>query len=301
MRRWLGTKRRAAEDRAAAIDRGPGAPLTPMDMKTCVFINLAEAVERRAAFEAGFAGLQAAGWMLSRFEAYGPSVAGGLAGALTPPEKGCFASHRAALTAHVEGPDPVLVAEDDVRFAPGALGMVDAMLAASDWDIVFTDVGLCDLPAMVQLAGRRASLAAQGQFLLLDLAARRYFGATAYAVRGASKAKVLAALDAAQDLDQPYDLYLRDLARRGELKMATCFPFLSTPAATADRSQIQTAATAPFDRAMTAYRRLMFLHPDLEASRREISELQAGLVTAESELVGGVFSVLASPNFPLET
>jgi GR25 family glycosyltransferase involved in LPS biosynthesis len=269
-------------------------------MKTCVFINLADAVGRRAAFEADFATVHEPGWSLTRLEAQGPADVGALGGGLTPAEKGCFASHRAALAAHAEDADTLLVAEDDVRFAPGALALVEAMLAASDWDILFTDVGLCDLPTMLSLAGRRAALAAQGQFMLVDLRARSYFGATAYAVRGASKAKVKAALDAATQLDQPYDLYLRDLGRSGALKIATCFPFLSTPGPLAERSQIQGDETAPFDRAMTAFRRLMYLRPDLEACEREIAGLRAEFGTAESELVGAVFSVLAAPGFPLD-
>jgi len=269
-------------------------------MKTCVFINLAEAVGRRAAFEADFATVQEPGWTLSRFEALGPAEVGELAGSLTLAEKGCFASHRGALAAHAGDPDTILVAEDDVRFAPGALPLIEAMLAASDWDVLFTDVGLCDLPTMLNLAGRRAALAAQGQFMLVDLSARSYFGATAYAVRGRSKAKVQAALDAATRLDAPYDLYLRDLARSGGLKIATCFPFLSTPGPLADQSQIQAKQTAAFDRAMTAFRRLMYLQPDLEACGREIAGLREEFGTAESKLVGDVFSVLAAPGFPLD-
>ena len=269
-------------------------------MKTCVFINLAEAVGRRSAFEADFAAVQAPGWSLTRFEALGPADVAALAGDLTPAEKGCFASHRAALAAHPDDADTLLVAEDDVRFAPGALALVEAMLAASDWDVLFTDVGLCDLPTMLDVAGRRAALAAQGQFMLLDLRARGYFGATAYAVRGLSKAKLKAALDAASRLDQPYDLYLRDLGRSGALKIATCFPFLSTPGPLAERSQIQSERTAPFDRAMTAFRRLMYLHPDFTACEREIGGLRAEFGTPESELVGAVFSVLAAPGFPLD-
>lgn len=269
-------------------------------MKTCVFINLAGAAERRATFEADFAVVQEPGWSLRRFEALGPADVEALAGDLTPAEKGCFASHRAALAAHADGADTLVVAEDDVRFAPGALALVEAMLAASDWDILFTDVGLCDLPTMLNLAGRRAGLAGAGQFMLVDLRARSYFGATAYAVRGGSKAKVKAALDAASRLDQPYDLFLRDLGRSGALKIATCFPFLSTPGSQAGRSQIQSERTAPFDRAMTAFRRLMYLQPDLEACRREIAGLRAEFGTAESELVGAVFSVLAAPGFPID-
>ena len=269
-------------------------------MKTCVFINLAHATGRRAAFEADFAAVQSPGWSLTRFEALGPADVGDLAGDLTPAEKGCFASHRAALAAHPDTADILLVAEDDVRFAPGSLALIEAMLEASDWDVLFTDVGLCDLPTMLNLAGRRAALAAQGQFMLVDLSARSYFGTTAYAVRGPSKAKVQTALDAALRLDQPYDLYLRDLARSGVLKVATCFPFLSTPGPMADQSQIQAAQTAPFDRAMTAFRRLMYLQPDVEACRGEVARLREEFGTAESELVGGVFSVLAAPGFPLD-
>lgn len=269
-------------------------------MKTCVFINLAEAAARRAAFEADFAPVQEPGWSLTRFEALGPADVAALPGGLSPAEKGCFASHRAAMAAHADDTDTLLVAEDDVRFAAGALTLVEAMLAATDWDILFTDVGLCDLPTMLSLAGRRAALAAEGQFMLVDLRARSYFGATAYAVRGASKARLKAALDSAGDLDQPYDLFLRDLGRSGALKVATCFPFLSTPGPLAERSQIQSERTAPFDRAMTAFRRLMYLHPDFEACGREVTALRAEFGTAESELVGGVFSVLAAPGFPLD-
>ena len=74
-------------------------------MKTCVFINLADAVARRVAFEADFAAVQEPGWSLTRFEALGPAAVGALAGNLTPAEKGCFASHRAAVAAHADDPD----------------------------------------------------------------------------------------------------------------------------------------------------------------------------------------------------
>ncbi len=268
-------------------------------MKACVFINLPAAIARRASVEASFAAAQSGGWALQRFEALGPADVAAIGGGLTPTEKACFASHRAALALHLEGDDPVLIVEDDAVFAPQAFTVLDGMLAqAGDWDILYTDAALCDFNLMVHLASRRDSMAGRGEFLPVDLKGRSFFGATAYAIRGAAKARLHAALTA-DEISQPYDLFLRDLIHKGEFKAAVCFPFLTSLAPQADASQIQGGDTAVFDATLNAYRRLMYVDRDLGQCRADAQRLGAHSDEA-ARLVGGVFAAIVSPAFPLD-
>lgn len=269
-------------------------------MKACVYINLAAAQDRRRSVEASFAEAQTGGWMLQRFEALGPSDGAALPGTLFDAEKACFASHRAALGQHLEGDEPVLIVEDDAVFSPQAFGVLDGMLAqAGDWDILYTDAALCDFNLMVQLASRRDGMVEGGQYLAVDLAGRSFFGATAYAVRGAAKARLHAALATAEALDQPYDLFLRDLIHSSAFKAAVCFPFLTTLSALADGSQIQSGDSAVFDATLNAYRRLMYVDRDLDRCRADGLRLAAHADEAQ-RLVGGVFAAIVSPAFPLD-
>ena len=273
-------------------------------MKACVFINLPAATDRRESVEASFAAAQAsgqaAGWSLHRFEALAPADIADSPGAISPAEKACFASHRDALGEHLEGDDPVLIAEDDAVFAPQAFGVLDGMLAqAGDWDILYTDAALCDFNLMVHLASRRDAMAARGEYLPVDLKGRSFFGATAYAVRGASKRRLHAALAAAGALDQPYDLFLRDLIHAGAFKAAVVFPFVTSLSPEADGSQIQAGETAVFDQTLNAYRRLMYAARDIDQCRADAERLAAQTNEA-SRLVGGVFAAIVSPAFPLD-
>lgn len=269
-------------------------------MKVCVFINLPAAVGRRASVEASFAAAQASGWSLQRFEALAPPDVAAIPGAISAAEKACFASHRTALAQQLDGDDPVLIVEDDAVFSAQAFAVLDGMLAqAGAPDILYTDAALCDFNLMVHLASRRDGMAARGEFAAVDLAGRSFFGATAYAVRGAAKARLHAALIAAETLDQPYDLFLRDLIHRGEFKGAVAFPFLTTLASEADASQIQAGDTAVFDATLNAYRRLMYVDRDLAQCRVDAERLAANTDEA-ARLVGGVFAAIVSPAFPLD-
>jgi GR25 family glycosyltransferase involved in LPS biosynthesis len=273
-------------------------------VKKCVFINLARATDRRASVEASFAAAQtsgqAAGWTLNRFEAKTPDDVAKVPGALTPVEKACFESHRSVVAKHRESSDPLFVVEDDALFSARAFGVLDHFLATTDNDIVFTDVALCDLPTMVQAASRRDAMAAQGQFTVMDLSRPSYFGSTAYAVRAGAKRKLHAALQAAGSLDTPYDLYLRDLARSGKLKVGVVFPFLTTVAAEGDASAIQSETAAPFDRLMNAFRRLMYVDRDLTAVRQDLLRLRKGYSSESADLVGQVFATMVAPGFPID-
>jgi Glycosyltransferase family 25 (LPS biosynthesis protein) len=269
-------------------------------MKTCCYINLAAAKHRRDSVEASFAAAKTGDWSLRRFEALGPAEVATLAGGLTSAEKACFASHRAALSEHLEGDDPVMIIEDDAVFSPQAFGALDNLLThGGDLDLIFTDAALCDFNLMVHLAARRDAMVARGEFVPVDLFGRSFFGATAYAVRGASKGRIHAALAAAVELDRPFDLYLRDLIRTGQFKAAVAFPFLTTVSPDADGSQIQAENTAVFDTTLNAFRRLMYVARDLDQCRADAGRLAAHTDEA-ARMIGAVFATIVSPAFPLD-
>lgn len=269
-------------------------------MNTCVYLNLPAATARRASVEASFAAVPNAGWTLSRFDALGPDAVAGMPGPLTPAEKGCFASHRAAIGGLAADEGNLLVTEDDVQFSSKTFAVLDALLARGlDWDILFLDVGLCDLAMMLQLARRHEGMTARSEFNLADLRGRSWAGATAYCIPSASKAKVFGVLQAAE-LDRPYDLHLRALADQGGLKMGFCFPFLTTVSPRARVSQIQADEHAVFDMTLNAFRRLMFVERDLEQCRRDSAELRDAVNDEGMAMIGTVFGAIASPVFPFD-
>jgi GR25 family glycosyltransferase involved in LPS biosynthesis len=270
-------------------------------MKACVFINLPAATARRASVEASFTAANTEGWYLRRFGALGPDNVADLSGTLKPAEKACFASHRAALGACLGDEEHALIVEDDAVFAPQAFGVVDALFAQNPgWDVIYTDVAICDLSLMVHLANRRDAMVGQSEFLTIDLAGRSYAGAAAYAVRGSAKQRLHAALSVSSRLDQPIDLFLRDLAHGPDFKIGVSFPFLTAPAGLADAgSQIQGEEVALFDATFNAYRRLMFVERNMDQCRADSERLSAH-TDETARLVGGVFAAIVSPAFPLD-
>jgi GR25 family glycosyltransferase involved in LPS biosynthesis len=265
----------------------------------CVFINLDEAAERRSQIEASFGRTVRAGWSLERFPALGPPQVSDVPGSLSPAEKGCFASHSSVIAARLDDDDHLFVAEDDAVFSPQTFALVDQLFANQTWDVIFTDAALCDLALMLQLARQRDAMVARGEYNSIDLKGRSFFGATAYAVRGSSKRRLHAALAARTSLDLPYDLALRDLCHEGALRMAVCFPFVTTVAAQADASQIQGGEHAVFDQTLNAFRRLMYVARDLDICRRDAADLGARC-DGPSRMVGTVFAAMASAAFPLD-
>jgi len=270
-------------------------------MKTCVFINLPAATERRRSLEASFAAAEPSGWTLRRFEALGPADVADIAGSIRPAEKACFASHRAVLGQHLEDEDDLYIVEDDALFSPQALAVVDAILSRfTSWDVLFTDTVTSDLVLMVRLAKRWEEMVAGGQYEVQDLSRRMFFGSSAYVVRGTSKRALHDLLSAEVELNQPYDLFLQALASRERSRMGVCFPYVTTVADHADASQIE-ATSAVIGRTLNAFRRLMFVARDLPALRREVDQLQADYADDASRVMGGIFAAIASPAFPRDS
>lgn len=267
-------------------------------MKTCVFINLAAAEERRRSLETSFAAADHAGWRLERFEALGPADVVGIPGSISPAEKACFASHRAALGQHLDDEEDLYILEDDALFSRQALGVASAIMNQfKTWDVLFTDTVTSDLVLMVRLAKRWEGMVARAQYEVQDLARRSFFGASAYLVRGTSKRALHELLSAPTELNEPYDLFLATLAHADQARMGACFPYVTTVAAHAEQSQIQ-ATSAAIGRTLNAFRRLMYVERDLPALRREAEQLQADYADDASLVMGGVFATIASPAFP---
>jgi GR25 family glycosyltransferase involved in LPS biosynthesis len=270
-------------------------------MKTCVYINLAAAEARRRSLEASFAAAAPAGWRLERFEALGPADVADVPGAISPAEKACFASHRMALARCLDSDDPVFVLEDDALVSPQAFALADAIFAqGAEWDVVFGDTVVSDLALMVRLAKRRDAMLSRGQFEVMNLAGRLFFAASAYVVRGAAKRTFHDLLAAETELDTPYDIFLRQLCHAGRVKAGVFFPYATTVAPLADASQIQ-PSTGALDRALNAYRRLMYVGRDLADLRAETQRLEADYCDEVSSMVGKVFATIVSPAFPSDS
>lgn len=265
----------------------------------CLYINLDAAQTRRRNVEASFAAAAAPDSELVRVPAVEAAAVAAEAGALRPVERACWKSHLAALRASGPGEDDVLIVEDDTRFSAAAFRLPSAMLAATPGcDVLFTDLMPTDFGVLAHFARQWPELKRTGRFLLHDLARTGFIGATAYVVRGRAKAKLVSALEAPELRDKPYDMALVELARSGAIDARVCFPFLTAPSDDADSSQIQPETADLRQAAMHAYRRLMFVDRDLDASRAEIARLQAAHGDEAAQLAGAVFGAIMSPAFP---
>lgn len=260
----------------------------------CHYINLDAATARRANLEAAFRAANPAGWELVRIAASGPDAAAGVPGSITATEKACWLSHRRAIEAALGDDEPVVIVEDDVRFSPRTFPILGALATADpEWDLLYSDVILTEISSMVAYARDWPQLARAGNFRLQDLATLPFVGAAAYVVRGGSKRRVLEALDSLP-FDRAYDMALRDLIHGGVLQGRACFPFLTAPSADADASTIQPSQLQFRDAAINAFRRLMFVDRDLEASRRDVAALEAAHGDPAATVVGGVLGALVS-------
>ncbi|WP_421936317.1 glycosyltransferase family 25 protein [Phenylobacterium sp.] len=264
----------------------------------CHYINLDTATARRANLEAAFRAVNPAGWELVRIAASGPDAAAGVQGAITATEKACWLSHRRAIEAALGDDEPVVIVEDDVRFSPRTFPILAALATAdSEWDLLYSDVILTEISSMVTYARDWPQLARAGNFRMQDLATLPFVGAAGYVVRGGSKRRVLEALDSLP-FDRAYDVALRDLIHQGVLQGRACFPFLTAPSVDADASTIQPSQLQFRDAAINAFRRLMFVDRDLEASRRDVAALEAAHGDPAATVLGGVLGALVSSKMP---
>jgi GR25 family glycosyltransferase involved in LPS biosynthesis len=264
-----------------------------------LYINRDAAVERRRNLEASFAAARSPDSDLIRIPAVEAADVAAEAGVLTPAERACRMSHETALRWPAASGEDVLIVEDDTRFSPAALRLAGPMLAATPaCDVVFTEVMPTDFGVLAQFAHRWPELKRTGNFLLHGLGRTGFVGAAAYVVRADAREKLLAALQAPELADKPYDMALVELARSGAIDARVAFPFLTAPSDDADASQIQPGGVDLRQAAMHAFRRLMFVDRDLDRSRDDVARLQAAHGDEAAALAGGVFAAILSEAFP---
>lgn len=268
-----------------------------MSNLSCVYLNLDEAAGRRDTMEAALK-VAASGVSFERIRAIPAEEAELTAGALSGPLKGCFLSHRLAIQeAANSGASAVYVLEDDAEICTATFKILPSILSASaGWDVIFTDVGFWEPNDIVQLTRMRRDLAGAGLVRLLDLRPFQFFGASAYVVTNPGK---ISRLLAEAELNLPYDLYLRKLVVEGQIRAATCFPFLSAVTSAAEQSQLSGTDRTYFDLAVNTFRRLMYVGRDFDSCRSAANRLVEG-ADPEDRVIGAICAAIASKQFSLD-
>jgi GR25 family glycosyltransferase involved in LPS biosynthesis len=255
----------------------------------CLYINLDSATERRTLLEASFHAAAPDGWSLQRIQAVGPAEAESYPGCKPAAVKGCLLSHRRAIQAAIEIPGDVLIIEDDTAFSRRGLGLLQQIVAQpGQWDLLITDIGMVSVPEVLRYARAREAFETNRQMTLENLAKVVWVGTSAYVLREASKRKLLELLDVPA-IDEPYDLFLRNLIWAGRLSGAFPFPFVTTLGPGATASQIHDNLTLTVA-SLDAARRLMFVDRDLAQCDAELSALSAR-TAPQLRRYGAIFAV----------
>ena len=246
----------------------------------CYYINLDSADGRKHLLEENFAACRKPNWTLTRFPAIDKDYVArnNIAGKAKPAEKGCFLSHRILMGRHLGDDKSYLIMEDDAAFGVHTCAHIDFILEQNktvDWDILFTDVCIPEMPKMFELLKYRRELAKnKSGVTFLNLGDVLFAGSTAYIVNGKSKNKVHEILSAYRNIDRPYDLYLRQLAHRGALKIYTLFPFVTTVSEYCDQSQIKMAGANPLELTWNLFRRMIWTERNLNRCKSALESFR---------------------------
>ena len=272
----------------------------------CHYINLDQATERRQSLEESFAKHCTPGWSLFRYPAVNvPYIQQHqVSGQLRDSEKACFMSHRRLIGDQIGCDDPVLILEDDARFGVSTFKALDRLLInlpiEFEWDIIFTDIAVIDPKSMIDLVQLRRELTLQDNTRLLDLSKMAFAGATGYLIRPQSIEKIYKLLEAAHPLDIPYDLYLRSLIWRQEIKGHALFPFVTSISEWAESSQIQLDTTSLTDLTWNTFRKLAWIDRDLDQVRPAIQTIDRTLLDEESRYLATIVAAATSSHFILK-
>lgn len=250
----------------------------------CHYINLPNAIERRATLEDNFAQCGRQGWELKRFNALDEATVKNnqVPGKRSWREKACFLSHRSVIEQQADDGRSFMVMEDDAQLGLASLEIIEGVLAqnhGAQWDLIFTDVSVREFQIMLALAVHRAHLMEERMVFPLDLAKIPFVGATAYVVNGTSRNKLLNCLADGVPVDTEYDVYLSNAILTGKLKAAALFPFVTTLSRHSKETQIQLGDTSTANKARDAFRRMMCLESSAES-------YSADLVAIENRLQG---------------
>lgn len=248
----------------------------------CHYINLDNAVERRATLEANFARCRREGWELKRFAALDEATAEkkAIPGKRSWREKGCFMSHQGVIERQPDDGRSFMVLEDDAHLGLASLEVIEGVLAkngSAQWDLLFTDISPLRMDIMMTLAFNRRQLMEKRMVIPLDLSRVPFVGATAYVVNGASRRKLLAYLEAGIPVDTEYDIYLNQGMADGELNAAVLFPFVTTLSEHSTKTQIQSPNTSTANRARAVFRRMMWLESSEQSYDADLAAIESRL------------------------
>lgn len=264
------------------------------------FINLDRATGRREALETA---LKKSG--LTAYRRF-PAIDGSTlppAGKLVPGVVGCFHSHHRLLSAVPGDGRPIHVLEDDAvvskEFAPALQKAISGGRLAP-FDLVFTDVFIPDDLHLIRLLkGMYDKYTADGTLQLLNLQQVPFACTSSYVVNPQSVERVRSLLEAelVRGPTLPVDLYLRQLAHAGTLKVGCLFPFLTCVApleSTVGEYGVRDAASI-------LLRQAFYVGADVAAVRRLIRQLAKSTgpskFDAQLDLLGELLRFYVSDKF----
>src|SRR5690606_5644934 len=110
-----------------------------------------------------------------------------------------------------------------------------------DWDIIFTDFTLTinrDVGAIKQFIAKINKLQSNNRFVIENAKHLYAAGNSSYIVDKSSKQKIADILESGMCSPLPQDIYLREQARQGKIKILVTLPFLTTLSETFKESDI---------------------------------------------------------------
>jgi len=269
------------------------------------YINLDSESERRKILERNFADCRRDGWSLSRFCAMDIAHVNAtkVSGSLRPAEKACYLSHKDLLASQLDDQESIMVLEDDACFGKHTCAIVDTLVSDKrpqqpKWDILFTDIAVTNVQAMARLINRRHTFPSDHQISLLDLCHYPFAGATAYIVNGESKGKLVDLLRRCNDLDTPFDLYLRQSIWEKAIAGFFLFPFITSLSEYAESSSIQLTGDRARDLVCSTFRRMTWVERNLDQQKPRLDRLRENLCDRESALFSIPFAAMISKNNP---
>lgn len=261
------------------------------------YINLDRAVQRRESLEqrlkeSGLAGsYQRFPAIDGRSITYGPDAIAGSAAL------GCTLSHLSVIKGQMAGGRHLHILEDDAVLHPAIARVFEKFLELKqdeEWDLLMTDIFLPpDLYLFKYLRERYLELSATDSLSFIDIGSWEFAGANSYFVNKRSMERFLQMAEHAFPPETPYDLRIRELAKRRELKVFVCFPFFSTVSELSRASTI--AGTFTHVLPLTEYRRAFYISADRETIARDLETLCTDEADTFTRIYLNLVRCLASP------
>lgn len=206
-----------------------------------LYINLDRCAERRAALEAELAhhNLTERYKRLRGIEGNPHALESTLS---NPNEIGCFLSHIEALKEGAKNPQHLHIVEDDTIFAKCTTQTIEWAIASNaidGYDLLYTDIAMplsnesyrMFKNLFDQAVTRNAAGAIQNvKFQILDLKTVPFLTTSSYIVNKNSFQKLLQLYETelAEGIRVPIDLFFRNYAQIGGLKVGCLFPFVTS-------------------------------------------------------------------------